>query len=424
MIRAAAAHQLADRVGAGRGRPRCGRRSRGAPRRPASARRCGASARRPRAAGRRCDSRCSTTCRSVSATKPRLVRSPASPASAPIANEPAYHTGCEQAGAAVELAHALLAPGEVVGLVAGGRPAGSRGPRGSRAVRAWPWYRAWAAISPAWLTRIRPAAWRRARGFGHRFGRRAGRVGAGGHVGRGHRAQRPVELPDQGGRRGSRAGALARMDHYMCAAPREPDIPVSPGRERAARPRAALDRRVPGAGGPSAGNAPALQCGRPYSKIRGSLQDTQVPWSLPMSTVFARSETVRRDWYVVDASGKTLGRLATQLAMRLRGKHKPEYTPARRHRRPHHRAQRREDPRHRRQARATRSTTGTPAPSAASRASRSGRCWPSTRSARSSSRSRACCRRTRSAAPCSRSCTCSRAPSTRTPRSSPSRSTL
>ena len=46
-----------------------------------------------------------------------------------------------------------------------------------------------------------------------------------------------------------------------------------------------------------------------------------------MSTVFANAAPVRRDWYVVDASGKTLGRLATQLAMRLRGKHKPEYTP-------------------------------------------------------------------------------------------------
>jgi len=46
-----------------------------------------------------------------------------------------------------------------------------------------------------------------------------------------------------------------------------------------------------------------------------------------MTTFFARSEQVRRDWYVVDANGKTLGRLATQLAMRLRGKHKPEYTP-------------------------------------------------------------------------------------------------
>jgi len=45
------------------------------------------------------------------------------------------------------------------------------------------------------------------------------------------------------------------------------------------------------------------------------------------STVFAHPETVRRDWFVVDASGKTLGRLATQLAFRLRGKHKPEFTP-------------------------------------------------------------------------------------------------
>ena len=46
-----------------------------------------------------------------------------------------------------------------------------------------------------------------------------------------------------------------------------------------------------------------------------------------MTTVFARPEQVRRDWYVVDATGKTLGRLATQLAFRLRGKHKPQYTP-------------------------------------------------------------------------------------------------
>jgi large subunit ribosomal protein L13 len=46
-----------------------------------------------------------------------------------------------------------------------------------------------------------------------------------------------------------------------------------------------------------------------------------------MKTAFARPERVRRDWYLVDASGKTLGRLATQIAMRLRGKHKPEFTP-------------------------------------------------------------------------------------------------
>jgi len=46
-----------------------------------------------------------------------------------------------------------------------------------------------------------------------------------------------------------------------------------------------------------------------------------------MSTVFANAQTVRRDWYVVDATGKTLGRLATQVATRLRGKHKAAYTP-------------------------------------------------------------------------------------------------
>jgi len=46
-----------------------------------------------------------------------------------------------------------------------------------------------------------------------------------------------------------------------------------------------------------------------------------------MKTFSAKAETVRRDWYVVDASGKTLGRLASEIARRLRGKHKPEYTP-------------------------------------------------------------------------------------------------
>src|SRR5688500_395933 len=45
-----------------------------------------------------------------------------------------------------------------------------------------------------------------------------------------------------------------------------------------------------------------------------------------MRTVFANAATVRRDWYVVDAIGKTLGRLASELARRLRGKHKASYT--------------------------------------------------------------------------------------------------
>jgi large subunit ribosomal protein L13 len=46
-----------------------------------------------------------------------------------------------------------------------------------------------------------------------------------------------------------------------------------------------------------------------------------------MKTFSAKSEEVRRDWYVVDATDKTLGRLATELASRLRGKHKPIFTP-------------------------------------------------------------------------------------------------
>lgn len=45
-----------------------------------------------------------------------------------------------------------------------------------------------------------------------------------------------------------------------------------------------------------------------------------------MKTYTAKPETVQRDWFVVDAAGQTLGRLATEIARRLRGKHKPEYT--------------------------------------------------------------------------------------------------
>ncbi len=46
-----------------------------------------------------------------------------------------------------------------------------------------------------------------------------------------------------------------------------------------------------------------------------------------MKTYSAKPQEVERDWYVVDASGRTLGRLATEIALRLRGKHKPQYTP-------------------------------------------------------------------------------------------------
>lgn len=46
-----------------------------------------------------------------------------------------------------------------------------------------------------------------------------------------------------------------------------------------------------------------------------------------MKTFSAKSETVEHDWFIVDATDKTLGRLATEVARRLRGKHKPVYTP-------------------------------------------------------------------------------------------------
>ncbi len=46
-----------------------------------------------------------------------------------------------------------------------------------------------------------------------------------------------------------------------------------------------------------------------------------------MKTYSARKESVERGWYLVDADGKVMGRLAAEIARRLRGKHKPVYTP-------------------------------------------------------------------------------------------------
>ncbi|CAG0124574.1 50S ribosomal protein L13 [Rhodocyclaceae bacterium] len=46
-----------------------------------------------------------------------------------------------------------------------------------------------------------------------------------------------------------------------------------------------------------------------------------------MKTFSAKPHEVKRDWFVVDATDKVLGRLATEIARRLRGKHKPEFTP-------------------------------------------------------------------------------------------------
>ena len=46
-----------------------------------------------------------------------------------------------------------------------------------------------------------------------------------------------------------------------------------------------------------------------------------------MSTVFANAQTAKGDWFVVDANGQTLGRLASNIALRLKGKHKASYSP-------------------------------------------------------------------------------------------------
>src|SRR5512134_2921445 len=51
------------------------------------------------------------------------------------------------------------------------------------------------------------------------------------------------------------------------------------------------------------------------------------PSRTPMKTFSAQPNDVQRDWFVVDATDKVLGRLASQIALRLRGKHKAIYTP-------------------------------------------------------------------------------------------------
>src|SRR3569833_1094416 len=53
----------------------------------------------------------------------------------------------------------------------------------------------------------------------------------------------------------------------------------------------------------------------------------QVRWALSHLTVFAKAGSIRGDWYIFDAEGKTLGRLATAIAHRLKGKHKADYSP-------------------------------------------------------------------------------------------------
>ena len=56
-------------------------------------------------------------------------------------------------------------------------------------------------------------------------------------------------------------------------------------------------------------------------------QSTQTRVALSPQTVFAKAGAIRGDWYLIDAEGQTLGRLATAIAHRLKGKHKADYSP-------------------------------------------------------------------------------------------------
>ncbi|MCP5328542.1 MAG: 50S ribosomal protein L13 [Steroidobacteraceae bacterium] len=49
--------------------------------------------------------------------------------------------------------------------------------------------------------------------------------------------------------------------------------------------------------------------------------------AIATTTTFARPQTVRGDWFLIDANGQTLGRLASNIALRLKGKHKADYSP-------------------------------------------------------------------------------------------------
>ena len=63
-----------------------------------------------------------------------------------------------------------------------------------------------------------------------------------------------------------------------------------------------------------------------FSRAFRRIQPIKGIQGFDMKTISAKPESVKRDWYLVDATNKTLGRLSTELARRLKGKHKPIYT--------------------------------------------------------------------------------------------------
>jgi large subunit ribosomal protein L13 len=73
---------------------------------------------------------------------------------------------------------------------------------------------------------------------------------------------------------------------------------------------------------------PSDLTGRPAGTYNSRLSPKHRLSAVPnMKTFVAKPSEVRRDWYVIDATDKVLGRLAVEVARRLRGKHKPEFTP-------------------------------------------------------------------------------------------------
>ena len=62
-----------------------------------------------------------------------------------------------------------------------------------------------------------------------------------------------------------------------------------------------------------------------FPLFRAALLNSEL--RIRMKTYTAKPQDIRRQWHLIDADGKTLGRLSTEIARRLRGKHKPEFTP-------------------------------------------------------------------------------------------------
>src|SRR5690606_26559715 len=291
----------------------------------------------PSGSDSRCSSRWASTWRSVSTTKPRFQPSPRRPAAAPMAKLPAYHSGLNRLG---RLSSSRRRSAHQARWSVSSCAASSRWARvaGSRATAAWPKYRPCAQTSPTWLIRIRPAAWRRsARGStGSSACAGQGRCAGGSPRVVSSARWASTRMRSSGDRWRETADMEAGRDGGMPGlSAAGGGLPNSPPGARHPPPRRALRRVATSWAVASlavAGYDPAsvLHPSQREAKFRpgNPVPESARPTArVQMKTFIAKNETVQRDWYLVDATGKTLGRLAAELAHRLRGKHKPVYTP-------------------------------------------------------------------------------------------------